>query len=460
MEEDGIQDKCGVFGIWGVDYPAEYIYFGLHNLQHRGQESCGILTVFPDSEASFKESTDFKSGMGIVNDVFDSGLCKALGGRAGIGHVRYSTQGESSERNIQPIAGNELAIAHNGQFANHSELRSRVRHTEQLTTTDTELALRLIERSLKDSIENKIKDAFQHIEPSYALVMLTKNELIGLRDPCGVRPLVVGKIPDRNVFCLASETAALDMIEADYVREVKPGEMVIINNSGLHSSQILSEREPQKCIFEIIYFARPDSFTYGLPVTNSRVRIEFGKQLARRFPVDADVVIPIPDSSNYGALGYHMESGIPFDGGLIRSHYIGRSFIGESQAVRHATIRRKFNVDRSAVQGKSLVVVDDSIIRANTGVRTIGLLKGAGAKEIHLRITSPPYANSCYLGIDTADQHHLIAAQMEVEEICKHMDATSLGYLPQEDMLATLHLEKGGFCTYCFDGKEVIKRTH
>lgn len=463
MDKKAIKDKCGVFGIFGVENPAEYVYLGLHNIQHRGQETCGIVT----SSKGEKESRGkFKQyhGKGIVNDVFNEKILEKLNGKAAIGHVRYSTRGESSINNAQPIIVNTkngvIAIAHNGQFANYKRLKRELIEQGSIfkTTSDTEVALHKFSRANKSSIKENIYEAFKEISPSYSIVMLTKNELIGLRDPAGVRPLVIGYLEDKNAYLLASESVAFDIIGAKYIGEVKPGEIIIIDENGLRREQLFELEEQQKCIFECIYFSRPDSFVFSKDSTISVARKEFGRQLYRESPIDADVVIPVPDSSIDAALGYSYESKIPFDWGFVRNHYIGRTFIQPTQTKRDAGVLKKFNPNKSIVDGKRVIVVDDSIIRASTLKKLIKLLRKFGAKKIHVAISCPPYKYSCYLGIDTAEKGELIANEKSIEEIKDFIGADSLHYLSKQGMLNNIHLRDGGFCTYCFDGKEVIKK--
>ncbi len=449
--EDKLIEKCGVFGIWGVDKPAEYVYLGLHNLQHRGQESCGLVS------ASIRK---FHShyGMGIVNEVFTDRTLNELNGRAAIGHNRYGTLGSSSIENAQPLIAETknglVAIAHNGQFANCRRLKARLQDEGCIfkTNSDTEIILHNFARSAEKTIEGVISSCFREVGPSYSIVMLTRKELIAVRDACGIRPLVLGRLNDAHV--IASETAAFDIIGAEYVDEVRPGEMVIINDSGLRREQMFAPQKELKCIFEYIYFARPDSFLYGNKHAASEVRKEFGRQLYREHPVEAEVVIPVPDSSTDAALGFSSEANIPFDFGLIRSHYIGRTFIEPTQAIRDAKVRKKYNPNRSVLRGRRVAVVEDSIVRGTTLRNLISIIREFGALEVHLRISSPPYKHSCYLGIDTAETKQLIAHNKTVEQIRQFLGADSLGYLSEKGMLSNKFLQ-GGFCSYCFNGLEM-----
>jgi amidophosphoribosyltransferase len=450
LTEDGPpREKCGIFGIWGVEKPAEYVYLGLHNLQHRGQESCGIV-----SASSRKFYSHY--GMGIVNEVFDEKILDEMGGRAAIGHSRYSTQGSSSIDNAQPFVADTqngtVAIAHNGQFANHAALRKRLRREGSIfkTSSDTEIILHHFARSREKTIEGIVSDCFREVRPAYSIVMLTRNELIAVRDPSGVRPLVIGSLG--KAWLVASESVAFDIIGAEYEGEVAPGEMVIIDDAGLRRVRMTEAGPDLRCVFEYIYFARPDSFLYGSELTTSEIRKEFGRQLCREHPVEADVVVPVPDSSTFAAMGFSQQSGIPFDYGLIRSHYIGRTFIEPTQAIRDAKVRKKYNPNRSVLKDRRVVVVEDSIVRGTTLRNLIRIMRDFGAREVHIRVSSPPYRHSCYLGIDTAETQRLIAHRYSVEQIRDFLGADSLGYLSEEGMLAN-RLLRGQFCTYCFNGQ-------
>ncbi len=456
--DDRPHDKCGIFGIWGVDKPAEYVYLGLHNLQHRGQESCGMVSTS-------RRKLYSRYGMGIVNEIFDERMLSELGGRAAIGHNRYSTQGSSSIENAQPFVADTqngmVAIAHNGQFANWEEMKEELRREGAIfkTSSDTEIILHRFARSREKTIDGIVADSFRGVRPAYSILMLTKKEMIAVRDPSGVRPLVLGRLETApgggHAHVVASETVAFDIIGAEYLGEVAPGEMIIVDDKGLRRVQMQPPERELRCIFEYIYFARPDSLLYGSPVTTSEIRKEFGRQLWREHPVEADVVVPVPDSSTFAALGFSQESGIPFDYGLIRSHYIGRTFIEPSQAIRDAKVRKKYNPNRSVLQGRRVVLVEDSIVRGTTLRNLIRLMRDFGAKEVHIRVSSPPYRHSCYLGIDTAETEGLIAHRMPVDSIREFLGADTLGYISEQGLLAN-PLLRGGFCTYCFDGRVQI----
>ncbi len=453
LKKDAIKDNCAVFGIWGVEKPAEYVYLGLHNLQHRGQESSGIVSASP--------AKGFRShyGMGIVNDIFSEKVLEDLGGIGAIGHNRYSTRGPSSIENAQPFIADTqngmVAIAHNGQFANCDTVKKNLRGEGCIfkTDSDTEIVLHHFARSRAKRIEEIISACFENLLPAYSVVMLTPEALIAVRDPAGVRPLVLGEI--NGAYVVASETVAFDIIGARYLDEVRAGEMVMVDNEGLHRVQLFPPGQELRCIFEYIYFSRPDSFIYGCPATTGEVRKIFGRRLFQEHPVQADVVIPVPDSSTYAALGFSNASGIPFEFGLIRSHYIGRTFIEPTQAIRDAKVRKKYNPNRAVLEGRRVVVVEDSIVRGTTLRNLIRMIRSFGAREVHIRVSSPPYRHSCYLGIDTAETKLLIASSKTVEQIRTFLGADSLGYLSVAGLQSN-GLLSGGFCTYCFDGKRQI----
>lgn len=456
MLDDIIKDKCGVFGIWGVDNSSEYAYLALHNLQHRGQEHCGIVTK---SQKKFYKHW----GEGIVQDVFSKEILKKLMGRAALGHTRYRTEGYSNLKNAQPLYADtkngKVAIAHNGEFANWKRAREKVKELGHIfqTNSDTEIVLANFAFAPKENIEKIIEFSFRKIKPSYSIGILTENELIGIRDPRGVRPLVIGKLGD--AYAIASETCAFDIIGVEYLGEVERGEMVIINDSGLKRIQLFQPEECLACSFEHVYISMPNSFSFGSKYTNSVIRKEFGRQLAREHPADADVVVPVSDSGNSAALGYSEESKIPFDFGLVRSHYIGRTFIEPTQQLRDAKVKKKHHIDKSVLEGKRIVLVDDSIVRGTTSKKLIQIIRDAGAKEVHVRISSPPYKYGCYLGVDTHEKEKLIAYTQETnEKIRKFIDADSLGYLSMQGMLENPYLSKEGFCVHCFDGIEKISK--
>ncbi len=451
-----INDKCGVFGITGTRNAATLTYFGLYALQHRGQESCGIV-------ASDGRKFSSKRGMGKVNEVFSSlEDLKSLKGRMAIGHNRYSTTGASTNENIQPLIisykNGPLALGHNGNLTNYKQLREKMEQQGSIfsSTSDTELILHNIAKSKKDNIAEAMAEALRKVTGAYSLVMLSGDNIVAARDPVGVRPLALGKL--RKSWVVASETCAFDIIGAKYIRDVEPGEILVLNGKGLQSYHILPKRRNAFCIFEYIYFSRPDSMIFGSNV--DKVRRRLGRQVAKEHPVDADIVISIPDSSNTIGLGYSEESGIPFDIGLIRNHYIGRSFIRPEQKIRDLDVKIKFNPIRGVLKNKRVVVVDDSIVRGTTSKKLVKIIREAGAKEVHLRISSPPISWPCFYGINMPTKRELIASNRSVEQIRRLLGVDSLGYLSLKGLLSLSVLPDAGFCHACFSGKYGIKIHH
>ncbi len=454
---DVIRDKCGVFGIYGVRNAGALTYLGLYALQHRGQESCGIITA---------NSGGFHSrfGMGLVNEVFASqDDIKSLKGYSAIGHNRYSTTGSSSPENIQPLVINYsrgyLAIGHNGNLTNYQQVKRELEKAGSIirTTSDTEVILHLLARSKKETIEKALAESLNKVVGAYSLVLLTPRQLVAARDPAGVRPLALGR--RRSAWVVASETCAFDLIGAKYVRDVEPGEIIVIDKKGLHSyPNLLKKGTHAFCIFEFIYFSRPDSKIYGTNV--DKVRRRLGRALAKEHPVEADIVISVPDSSNTAALGFSEESGIPYDIGLIRNHYVGRTFIRPEQQIRDLDARIKFNVVKGVIKNKRVVVVDDSLVRGTTSKKLVKLLREAGAREVHLRLSSPPIISPCFYGIDMPTKRELIASHKSVEAIRRFLGADSIGYLSINQMLEMPSLPKEKFCTACFSGKYPIDINH
>jgi len=448
---DKLREECGVFGIYDNDNHdvARLTYFGLYALQHRGQESAGIAVNDGGTILYHKD-------MGLVPEIFNDVVLNHLKGKIAIGHVRYSTTGASLRENAQPMVvkyrGGQIALAHNGNLVNASEIRNKLEEHGAIfqSTNDTEVIVNLISRYCltSASIEETLANTVKEIKGSYALVILTPDSLVGIRDPFGIRPLCIGKL--NNSYILASESCALDAIGADFIRDVNPGEIVIIDKDGLKSVNSGYCRESKLCILEFVYFARPDSVIDGACVHHARV--EAGRQLAREHPVDADIVIGAPDGGLNAALGFSRESGIPYGQGLLKNKYIGRTFIQPTQDKREIGVRIKFNAMRSEIEGKRVVMVDDSIVRGTTTRRIVQILKSAGAKEVHMRISSPPYKYPCYFGIDTATRKQLVASNNSIEEIREMIGADSLGYLSLEGLLKTPRGAKCGFCTACFDG--------
>ncbi len=439
---------CGVFGIYGHPNAAELSYYGLYALQHRGQESAGIVAC---------DGRRFRThrGMGLVPQVFTGEILHNLVGHMAIGHTRYSTTGSSLMVNAQPLtvdcAKGQIAIAHNGNLTNASKLRDELESRGSIfqTTVDSEIMLHLMAQPGFNGQGNDLVQTIRRIEGAYSLAIMTEKELIGVRDPHGFRPLSIGRI--RDSWVLASETCAFDLIQAEFVRDVEPGEIVIIGPNGLQSIQAFPEHTRRAfCIFEYVYFARPDSTITSRNVYN--VRVEMGRQLAREYPIEADIVVPVPDSGNCAALGYSQESNIPFEMAFVRNHYVGRSFLQPSQLIRDFNVRVKLNLIKEMVRNRRVVVVDDSIVRGTTCKTRVNNLKEAGAKEVHVLVSCPPHRNPCVYGIDFPDRSKLMAANMELEEIRRYLNADSLHYLSQDGMVKATGLDKRRFCMACYDG--------
>lgn len=448
-----IADKCGVFGITGTRNAAALTYLGLYALQHRGQESCGIA-------ASNDKIICLESGMGKVDEVFSSlDRLKKLKGRMAIGHNRYSTTGSSSTTNIQPLLikckNGLLALGHNGNLTNYKSLRRKMESNGSIfsTTSDSEIILHLMAKSRQKRPEKALAEALKKIRGAYSLVMLSGDNLLAARDPVGVRPLALGKL--RKSWVIASETCAFDIIGAKYIRDVEPGEIVIANGGGVKSYKLLPKRRHAFCIFEYIYFSRPDSIIFNMNV--DKVRRRLGRQLALEHPVDADIIISVPDSSNTAALGFSEETGIPFEIGLIRNHYVGRTFIRPEQKIRDLDVKIKFNPIRGVLNNKKVVVVDDSIVRGTTSQKIVKMLREAGAKKVHARISSPPIKYPCFYGIDMPTKKELIGSNRSVESIRRYLGVDSLGYLSIDGMLSLPALPGEGFCCACFSGKYPVK---
>lgn len=446
-EDDHPRDECGVFGVFGHPEASTLTYLGLYALQHRGQEGAGIVCA---DDGQIRGSR----GLGLVADVFKPHKLAKLRGNIAVGHVRYSTYGTSIIKNVQPLmadyAQGSMAVAHNGNLVNATSLREKLEDDGAIfhATCDTSVVTHLIARSRKDSFAERVVDALDQLEGAYSLMAMSEDSVVAARDPRGFRPLWIGKLGDAYIF--ASESCALDIIDAEWVREIEPGEVVVANKDGLESFKPFEPQIPQKCIFEFIYVSRPDSVIFGQSV--DEVRKELGARLARLAPVDADIVMPVPDSSNPAALGYAHESGIPFDMGFIRNHYVGRTFIEPDQQIRDFGVRIKLNPARSAIEGKRIVLVDDSIVRGTTAKKIIKNLRNCDVKEIHFRISSPPFISSCYYGIDVPTPDRLIAAKMSVEEIRDFIDVDSLAYLPIDELIEATKGTREEFCTSCFTG--------
>jgi len=451
---DGFHDECGVFGVFGHPDAARLTYLGLYQLQHRGQESCGIT-------ASDGAQLRSERAMGLVPDVFNEERLNRLPGGSAIGHTRYSTAGEVSIREAQPflVKGRhgQIAVCHNGNLPFATEERKRLEEAGAIfsSTSDTEVVLHGIARSRAADIREAIPEVLRETEGAFSMLFLTPDALIAIRDSRGFRPLALGQIGDSWV--IASETCAFDLIEARYVRDIEPGEMVIIDQAGLHSSQPLPARPHSMCIFEHVYFARPDSLVYGRSVNESRHKM--GKRLALEHPAEADIVVPVPDSGTAAAIGYAAQSGISFRQGLVRNHYVHRTFIEPKQSIRSFGVRIKLNPVRHLISGRRIVLIDDSIVRGTTSKKIVHMVREAGATEVHLRISCPPTISPCFYGVDTPNKSDLIAAQMSVEEIRRFIEADSLGYLSLEGMLAATGIRPDSSCVACWTGHYPTKIT-
>ncbi len=443
--DDHFHDECGVVGVQHHPEAARITYLSLYALQHRGQESAGIV-------ASDGSTVSRHVAMGLAADIFNKKTLEPLKGPLAIGHVRYSTAGDTTLRNAQPLLANTshgvLALAHNGNLTNALTIRKQLESQGSIfqTTSDTEVILHLVARSKARTLREAILEALRQVEGAYSLVFCTKKELIAARDPYGVRPLILGKLGKATM--IVSETCALDLVDAKFVREVKPGELLYVNGGGIKSTMFAQRSQSAFCSFENIYFARPDGLLFGKSVY--AVRTELGRQLAREAPAKADWVVAVPDSANVAAVGYAEESGIPYGLGLIRSHYIGRTFIEPSQTIRDFGVRIKYNAVREALKGKSIVLVDDSIVRGTTSRKLVRMLRRVGVQAIHMRVSSPPIVGSCYYGIDTPTKKELIAARYSVQEIQEYLGVESLAYLSVEGLLKCCGGTSKTFCVGCF----------
>jgi len=452
---DKFKDECGVFGIYGHDNAASLTYLGLYALQHRGQESAGIATA-NDGKLTLRRA------MGYVGDAFNDRMLSELPGRSAIGHVRYSTFGDSRIVNAQPIlidcAHGQIALCHNGNLVNAGELREQLVREGSIfqTNSDTEVILHLYAKSVAETVEDAIVESVSQVSGAFSLVMLTPENLIAVRDPHGFRPLALGRIGDTYVVC--SETCAMDLIGAEYVREVEPGEVLVIGPSGLRSYMPFAPTPSAHCIFEHVYFARPDSYVFGKSV--NEVRTNLGRLLANESGVEADAVVPIPDSGLCAALGYAESSGVPLKMGLIRNHYVGRTFIQPHQSVRGLKVKVKLNTVKSILEGKRVVLVDDSIVRGTTSKKIVAMIKAAGAREVHMRISCPPTVSPCYYGIDTPHRDELIAAKHSVEEIRDYMGADTLAYLSMDGLQEAVGDSHPNYCTACYTTNYPVEPPH
>ncbi len=444
---DKFKDECGVFGIFGHPEAANMTYLGLYALQHRGQESAGIA-------ASDGVHVRVSRAMGYVADTIDGDTLAGLGGPIAIGHVRYSTAGESQLSNAQPIlidcAHGQIAIGHNGNLVNAGELREQLVTQGSIfqSSTDTEVVLHLYARSRGASIEDAIVESVSQVQGAFSLVMMTKDRLIAVRDPHGFRPLALGRLDDAYVVC--SETCAMDLIGATYIRDVEPGELLVIDSHGSKSYKPFPPAPLAHCVFEHVYFARPDSYVFGRSV--NEVRTNLGRMLAVEQPAQADVVVPLPDSGVCAAMGFAEESGIPLRMGLIRNHYVGRTFIQPQSSIRHFGVKVKLNPVRSILEGRRVVLVDDSIVRGTTSRKIVGMVRAAGATEVHVRISCPPTISPCFYGVDTPRRSELIAATHSLEEIRAFLEADSVGYLSLEGLLNSVGSGRQHYCSSCYTG--------
>ena len=441
------KDECGVFGIFGHPEAANLTYLGLYALQHRGQESAGITSA--DGE-----KLRISRAMGQVADAFDEATLATLPGHIAIGHTRYSTAGESKIENAQPFlidcAHGQIAVAHNGNLVNARELRDELVRNGSIcqTGSDTEVILHLYARSRAGSVEEALIESISQVRGAFSLAMLTRNRLIAARDPHGFRPLALGRLGDAWIVC--SETCALDLIGAQYVRDVEPGELLVISDGGLRSIKPFPPQPLSHCVFEHVYFSRPDSYVFGRSV--NEVRTDLGRILAREAPVPADVIVPIPDSGVCAAIGFAEEAGVPMKMGLIRNHYVGRTFIQPQQSIRHFSVRVKLNPVRSILEGRRVVLLDDSIVRGTTSRKIVKMVKAAGAREVHLRISCPPTISPCFYGVDTPSRAELIAATHTIEEMRKYVEADSLAFLSLEGLRQAVGSQQSSYCTSCYTG--------
>jgi len=445
---DKFKDECGVFGIFGHPEAANMTYLGLYALQHRGQESAGIA-------ASDGQQVRVSRAMGYVADTFNGEALAQLPGSTAIGHVRYSTAGESKLSNAQPIlidcAHGQIAICHNGNLVNAGELRHDLVRQGSIfqSSSDTEVVLHLYARSKAASVEDAVVESVSQVQGAFSLVMLTRDRLIAVRDPHGFRPLALGRLDDAVVVC--SETCAMDLIGATYVRDVEPGEVLVVGAQGRRSIKPFPPAPLAHCIFEHVYFARPDSYVFGKSV--NEVRTELGRILAREQSLDADVVVPVPDSGVCAAMGYAEESGVPLRMGLIRNHYVGRTFIQPQSSIRHFGVKVKLNPVKSILEGRRVILVDDSIVRGTTSRKIVKMVRAAGAKEVHVRISCPPTISPCFYGVDTPQRSELIGATHTLDEITTFLDADTVAYLSLEGLLSAVGKERSSYCSSCYTGR-------
>ena len=451
---DKFHDECGVVGVYGHPDAANLAYLGLYALQHRGQESAGIA-------ASNNGKMHLEVGMGLVADVFSDVRLKKLPGNIAIGHNRYSTTGGSRIKNAQPClieyAGGTMAMGHNGNLVNASEIRKELGAEGAIfqSTNDSEVIVHLMAQSRRNLFVDRAVAALSQVKGAYSIVLMSENELIAARDPQGFRPLCLGKLD--GAYIVASESCVMDLLEAEFIREIEPGELILINQFGMKSFHPFPKTATKQCVFEHIYFSRPDSYLFGQSVYS--VRKLMGRALAREKPVEADVVVPVPDSGVISAMGYSEESKIPFQMGLIRNHYVGRTFIEPQSQIRNFGVKIKLNAVKPVIEGKRVIIIDDSIVRGTTSKKIVRMLREVGAKEVHVRISSPPTTHSCFYGIDTPTKGELIASNLDIDQTCEYLGADSLHYITLEKMLEIFGEQKDDFCAACFDGRYPVDVT-
>ena len=451
---DKFHDECGVVGVYGHPDAANLVYLGLYALQHRGQESAGIA-------ASSNGKMHLEVGMGLVADVFSDVRLKKLPGNIAVGHNRYSTTGVSKVKNAQPClieySGGTMAMGHNGNLVNASEIRKELGVAGAIfqSTNDSEVIVHLMAQSRRNSFVDRAVAALSQVKGAYSIVLMSENELVAARDPQGFRPLCLGKLD--GAYIVASESCVMDLVEAEFIREIEPGELILINQFGVKSFYPFQKAPTKQCVFEHIYFSRPDSYLFGHSVYSTRKLM--GKALAREKPVEADVVVPVPDSGVISAMGYSEEAKIPFQMGLIRNHYVGRTFIEPQSQIRNFGVKVKLNAVKPVIEGKRVIIIDDSIVRGTTSKKIVRMLREVGAREVHVRISSPPTTHSCFYGIDTPTKGELIASNMDIDQTCKYLGADSLHYISLEKMLEIFGEQKDDFCAACFDGRYPVDVT-
>ena len=451
---DKFHDECGVVGVYGHPDAANLVYLGLYALQHRGQESAGIA-------ASSNGKMHLEVGMGLVADVFSDARLKKLPGNIAVGHNRYSTTGVSKVKNAQPClieySGGTMAMGHNGNLVNASEIRKELGVAGAIfqSTNDSEVIVHLMAQSRRNSFVDRAVAALSQVKGAYSIVLMSENELVAARDPQGFRPLCLGKLD--GAYIVASESCVMDLVEAEFIREIEPGELILINQFGVKSFHPFQKASTKQCVFEHIYFSRPDSYLFGHSVYSTRKLM--GKALAREKPVEADVVVPVPDSGVISAMGYSEEAKIPFQMGLIRNHYVGRTFIEPQSQIRNFGVKVKLNAVKPVIEGKRVIIIDDSIVRGTTSKKIVRMLREVGAREVHVRISSPPTTHSCFYGIDTPTKGELIASNMDIDQTCKYLGADSLHYISLEKMLEIFGEQKDDFCAACFDGRYPVDVT-